>query len=56
MAYTYKVELMPSGSANDTSWLDTQGTSGWQLVQIIPVTSVQGDGGGNIMCYFIKSS
>lgn len=56
MAYTYKVELMPSGSAVDTAWLDSRGTDGWQLVQAIPVTAIQADGGGNIMCYFIKSS
>lgn len=56
MAYNYKVELMPSGSAIDTAWLDARGASKWQLVQVIPVTAVQPDGGGNIMCYFISGS
>lgn len=56
MPYKYKVELMPSGSAIDTDWLDSQGANKWQLVQVVPVTAVQGDGGGNIMCYFISGS
>jgi len=56
MAYNYKVELMPSGSAVDTTWLDLQGTDGWQLVQVVPITALQADGGGNIMCYFISGS
>lgn len=67
MAWKNYIALMPSGSATDTTWLDYIGSNvshsitgapsgSWQLLQVIPVTAVQGDGGGNIMCYFISGS
>jgi hypothetical protein len=56
MPFSYKIEVMPSGSATLTSWLNTQGTSGWQLVQVIPMTNLNASGSGQIMCYFISGS
>lgn len=56
MAYTYKVATMPSGSAVDTTWLDSQGSSGWQLVQVVPMSPITETGSGAVLCYFIKSS
>jgi hypothetical protein len=61
--FWYKVEVMPSGSANLTSWLDTQGASKWQLVQVIPTSTVITSGSGTstvtsgqVLCYFISGS
>ena len=61
--FWYKVEVMPSGSANLTSWLDTQGASKWQLVQVIPTSAVITSGSGTstratgeVLCYFISGS
>jgi hypothetical protein len=62
--FWYKVEVMPSASANLTSWLDTQGASKWQLVDVVPLTpivSVSGSGtatatSGQVLCYFISGS
>ena len=54
--FWYKVEMMPSGSANFTSWLDTQGASKWQLVQVVPMSPVTETGDGSVLCYFISGS
>lgn len=61
--FWYKVEMMPSGSANFTSWLDTQGASKWQLVQVVPMSPVTGEVSasitttrGQVLCYFISGS
>ena len=61
--FWYKVEVMPSGSANLTSWLDTQGSSKWQLVQVVPTSTVITSGSGTstvatgqVLCYFISGS
>lgn len=56
MPFYYKVETMPSGSATLTSWLNTQGASGWQLVQVIPMSPVNANGMGSVMCYFVSGS
>lgn len=56
MPFSYKVELMPSGSATFTSWLNTQGASGWQLVQVLPMSPVNETGSGTVLCYFISGS
>lgn len=56
MPFNYKVEVMPSGSAIDTSWLDTQGTNRWQLVQVVPLSAVNESGRGSVLCYFISGS
>lgn len=62
--FWYKVEVMPSGSANLTSWLDTYGASKWQLVQVVPLTPVVSVSGsstatnvkGEVLCYFMSGS
>ncbi len=61
--FWYKVEVMPSGSANLTSWLDTYGASKWQLVQVIPASPIITSGSGvtttangQVLCYFISGS
>ncbi len=62
--FWYKAEVMPSASANLTSWLDAYGASKWQLVQVVPlspVTSISGSGTstattGQVLCYFISGS
>jgi len=62
--FNYKVEVMPSGSANLTSWLDAYGASKWQLVQVVPLTpivSVSGSGTATnvkceVLCYFMSGS
>jgi hypothetical protein len=61
--FWYKVEAMPSASAGLTSWLDTQGVSKWQLIQVIPTTPVMTSGSGpntvatgQVLCYFISGS
>ena len=62
--FWYKVEVMPSGSANVTSWLDTQGASKWQLVDVVPLTPIVSTSGsatatvtkGEVLCYFISGS
>lgn len=57
--FWYKVELMPSGAANLTSWLDTQGAGKWQLVQVVPTSPVIASGSvatGQVLCYFISGS
>ena len=64
MPFNYKVEVMPSGSANLTSWLDTYGASKWQLVQVVPLTPVVSVSGsstatnvkGEVLCYFMSGS
>jgi len=55
MPFVYKVETMPSGS-NNVSWLNTQGSSGWQLVQVVPMAPVNENGAGSVLCYFISGS
>jgi hypothetical protein len=61
--FWYKVEVMPSASANLTSWLDTYGASKWQLVQVVPTSNVITSGSGTstvasgqVLCYFISGS
>jgi hypothetical protein len=63
MPFNYKVEVMPSASANLTSWLDTQGANRWQLVQIVPVSNITTSGSGTntttsgqVLCYFVSGS
>lgn len=56
MPFYYKVETMPSSSAIFTSWLNTQGSSGWQLVQVVPMSPVTETGNGSVLCYFISGS
>lgn len=56
MPFYYKVETMPSSSAVFTSWLNTQGSSGWQLVQVVPMSPVTETGNGSVLCYFISGS
>lgn len=63
MPFNYKVEVMPSASANLTSWLDTQGANKWQLVQVVPLSNINASGSGaetvargQVLCYFISGS
>lgn len=56
MPFVYKVETMPSGSAVFTSWLNTQGASNWELVQVIPMSPVTEAGHGSVLCYFKSGS
>lgn len=56
MAYTYKVEVMPSGSVVDTVWLDAQGAADWQLIQVVPMSPITETGNGSVLCYFMKSA
>jgi hypothetical protein len=64
MPFNYKVEVMPSGSANVTSWLDSLGANRWQLVQVVPLTPILSTSGsatatattGQVLCYFISGS
>jgi len=61
--FWYKVEVMPSASANLTSWLDNYGASKWQLVQVVPVSNITTSGSntttttsGQVLCYFMSGS
>ena len=61
--FWYKVEVMPSASANLTSWLDNYGASKWQLVQVVPTSAVVTSGSGTttiangqVLCYFMSGS
>lgn len=62
--FWYKVEVMPSASANLTSWLDNYGASKWQLVQVVPISPIASTSGsgaatvtnGQVLCYFISGS
>ena len=56
MPFLYKVETMPSGSAVDTTWLNVQGTAGWELVQVVPMSTVNERGNGSVLCYFKSGS
>jgi hypothetical protein len=63
MPFNYKVEVMPSASANLTAWLDIQGANRWQLVQVVPVSNITTSGSGastttsgQVLCYFISGS
>lgn len=56
MQFVYKVEVMPSGSAADTAWLNTQGAANWELVQVIPMSPVNSTGNGSVLCYFKSGS
>ena len=63
MPFNYKVEVMPSASANLTAWLDIQGANRWQLVQVVPVSNIITSGSGastttsgQVLCYFISGS
>ena len=56
MPFVYKVEVMPSGSANFTSWLNTQGAANWELIQVVPMSPVVENGAGSVLCYFKSGS
>lgn len=56
MPFTHKVEIKTSGSVADTAWLDVHGAANWQLVQVVPLSPIQGDGTGGAAFYFISGS
>jgi|NOAtaT_7_FD_contig_21_12804992_length_376_multi_3_in_0_out_0_2 hypothetical protein len=66
MPFQYYVAQMPSGSMNRT-WLNNVGsnvshsftgapTGSWNLVNVIPMSPINGEGGGTVMCYFVSGS
>lgn len=55
MPFVYKVEIMPSGSATLTSWLNTQGTANWELIQVVPLSPIT-ENQGTVLCYFMSGS
>jgi hypothetical protein len=55
MPFVYKVELMPSGSATLTEWLDEQGAENWELVQVVPLSPIT-ENQGTVLCYFMSGS
>ena len=66
MPFKYYVTEMPSGSNNKT-WLDNVGSNvshsftgapsgSWQLVNVLPMSPLNANGGGSVMCYFISGS
>jgi hypothetical protein len=66
MPFKYYVTEMPSGSNNRT-WLDLVGSNAsqsvtgapsgsWQLVNVVPMSPLNANGGGSVMCYFISGS
>jgi hypothetical protein len=55
MPFVYKVELMPSGSATLTEWLDEQGAENWELVQVVPLSPIT-QNQGTVLCYFMSGS
>lgn len=67
MAWKHFIATMPSGSAMDKTWLDYVGSNvshsitgapsgSWQLIQVIPMSPVNSNGAGSILCYFISGS
>ena len=55
MPYVYKVEIMPSGSATLTSWLDALGAQNWELIQVVPLSPIT-ENQGKVLCYFMSGS
>lgn len=67
MPWKNYIAVMPSGSATNITWLDWIGSNtsqsitgapsgSWQLLQVVPMTPLNENGNGSIMCYFISSS
>ena len=67
MPWKYHTAIMPSGSAIDTNWLNALGSNtaqaipgaisgSWNLVQVVPLSNINGNGNGQILCYFISGS
>jgi hypothetical protein len=68
MAWKYLTAIMPSGSAIDTAWLNALGSNtaqasalgavsgSWNLVQVVPLSNINGNGNGQVLCYFISGS
>lgn len=67
MAWKNFIATMPSGSAMDKNWLDYIGSNvshsitgapsgSWQLLQVIPMSPINGNGNGAVLCYFISGS
>lgn len=66
MPFKYYIAQMPSGSMNK-AWLDSVGSNvshsftlapsgSWNLVNVIPMGTLNETGGGSVMCYFISGS
>ena len=60
--FSYRVEIMPSSSATDVSWLNSLGAGRWQLISAIPLTPIvtdnitTGSARGQVLCYFLSGS
>lgn len=66
MPFKYYIAQMPSGSTNKL-WLDAVGSNisqsftgapsgSWNLVNVVPMSPLNQDGGGTVMCYFVSGS
>ena len=66
MPFKYYIAQMPSGSM-DQGWLNLVGSNmsqsltgapsgSWNLVNVIPMSPLNKDGGGSVMCYFVSGS
>jgi hypothetical protein len=67
MPWKYHTAIMPSGSAIDTNWLNQLGSNvshsltgapsgSWNLVQVVPLSNINGNGNGQALFYFISGS
>jgi len=66
MPFRYYIAAMPSGSMNG-AWLNQIGSNvshsltgapsgSWNLVNVVPMSSLNETGGGSVMCYFVSGS
>ena len=67
MPWKYHTAIMPSGSVIDTNWLNQLGSNvshsltgapsgSWNLVQVVPLSNINGNGNGQALFYFISGS
>lgn len=67
MPWKHFVATMPSASAVNTTWLDWVGANvshsitgapsgSWNLLQVVPMSPVNSNGNGSVLCYFISGS
>jgi hypothetical protein len=67
MPWSYHAAVMPSASALNISWLNQLGSNvshsltgapsgSWNLVQVVPLSNINGNGNGQALFYFISGS
>jgi hypothetical protein len=67
MPWKHFIATMPSSSAINTMWLDAIGSNvsqsytgapsgSWNLLQVVPMSAVNANGNGSVLCYFISGS